>query len=197
MRSVLSILYNFHWIIPDDAARSAQPYAGFGERHLRSNGIRSLVNLRGAHPEWGWWQREARCCQRLRIAHFNLSMNSRTLPTRAFLLDLLWAFDTAPRPLMIKCSGGQDRTSFASALYLLHMNGWTAREAAADQFSVFPYLHFPRRDQRWLRAFLHFAKDDASDAPLARWCREQYDPAMLRQWLLKREMSWSFRDATP
>jgi hypothetical protein len=197
MRSVLSILYNFHWIIPDDAARSAQPYAGFGERHLRSNGIRSLVNLRGAHPEWGWWQREARCCRRLRIAHFNLSMNSRMLPTRAFLLDLLWAFDTAPRPLMIKCSGGQDRTSFASALYLLHKNGWAAREAAADQFSAFPYLHMPRRDQKWLRAFLLFAKDDAGAAPLAHWCREQYDPAMLRQWLLRREMAWSFRDAAP
>lgn len=196
MRSVLSILYNFHWIIPDDAARSAQPYAGFEERHLRSNGIQSIINLRGAHPEWGWWQREARCCRRLRIAHFNLSMNSRTLPTRAFLLDLLWAFDTAPRPLMIKCSGGQDRTSFASALYLLHRNGWAAREAAAYQFRAIPYLHMPRRDQKWLRAFLQFVQDDAGDAPLAHWCRDQYDPATLRQWLLKRGMSWSFLDTT-
>lgn len=197
MRSVLSILYNFHWIIPGEAARSAQPYFGFWERHLRSNGIRSVVNLRGAHPEWGWWQEEANCCQRLRIAHFNLSMNSRQLPTRAFLLDLFWTFDAAPRPLLIKCSGGQDRTSFAAALYLLHKNGWAAREAAEYQFRVVPYLHVPRRTQKWLRAFLAFAQEDAGDATVVHWIREQYDPVTLRQWLSDRGMAKSFRDAKP
>lgn len=186
MRSVLNILYNCHWIVPGEAVRSAQPYIGFWERHLQSNGIRAVINLRGAHPEWGWWQKEAWCCRRLKIAHFNLSMNSRTLPTRTLLLDLLAAFDAAPQPFLIKCSGGQDRTSLASALYLLHKNGWAALEGAENQFRSIPYLHLPRRDQVWLRAFPAFARGEANDASLASWVEHQYDPVVFEHWLSER-----------
>ncbi|NIK89165.1 protein tyrosine/serine phosphatase [Rhizomicrobium palustre] len=183
MRSVLNILYNCHWIVPGEAARSAQPYMGFWEHHLRSNGIRSIINLRGAHPEWGWWQKEAWCCRRLRIKHFNLSMNSRRLPTRVLLLGLLETFDAAPRPFLIKCSGGQDRTSLASALFLLHRYGWMAEEEATKQFDRFPYLHMPRQNQMWLRAFPVFAREAANGTSLVSWIQQQYDPVVLERWL--------------
>ena len=76
-----------------------------------------------------------------------------------------------PRPFLLKCSGGQDRTSFAAALYLIHRDGWTAMEKAREQFARFPYLHFPKGQQRWLKHFPDFARADSEGAPLAQWAR--------------------------
>ena len=47
MRSVPDILYNFHWVVPGEAARSAQAYAGFLGPFLSAHGIRSEIKLRG------------------------------------------------------------------------------------------------------------------------------------------------------
>jgi hypothetical protein len=99
------------------------------------------------------------------------------------LANLFDAFDRAPRPFLIKCSGGQDRTSFAAALYLIHRDGWSALDAAEAQFARFPYLHFPKTHQRWLRPFLSFANTESAGRPLAEWVRESYDPVRLKTWL--------------
>jgi len=194
MRAPLNILYNFHWIEPGEAARSAQPYLGLRERFLVSNGIRGLINLRGAHPDWGWWRNEARTCRRNGIAHFDTPLNSRLLPTRAMLTVLLDAFDAAPRPFLIKCSGGQDRTSFAAALFVVHRHGWGAVEQARGQFRRLPYLHFPKPCQRWLAAFLDFAQAQAAGRPLGEWARHEYDPERLRTWLNAHDMAGSFEN---
>jgi hypothetical protein len=99
------------------------------------------------------------------------------------LVTLIESFDNAPRPFLLKCSGGQDRTSFAAALYLIHRDGWGATETARAQFARFPYLHFPKAQQRWLKVFLDFARADSGAAPLAQWIRDGYTPEKLKAWL--------------
>jgi protein tyrosine/serine phosphatase len=99
------------------------------------------------------------------------------------LVRLIGCFDTAPRPFLLKCSGGQDRTSFAAALYLIHRGGWEAMPAAQAQFARFPYLHFPKAQQRWLKAFLDFAREDCNGQPLASWIAASYTPERLQAWL--------------
>ena len=90
---------------------------------------------------------------------------------------------SAPRPFVLKCSGGQDRTSFASALYLIHRGGWAAMEEARAQYARFPYLHFPKKHQRWLKPFLDFAAEDSKGLPLGSWIGEHYAPDRLKAWL--------------
>jgi protein tyrosine/serine phosphatase len=183
MRKLLNLLYNFHWIVPGEAARSAQAYAGMLGSFLRANGLKAVINLRGRHPNFGWWKYETKVCARLGIAHLDAMMDSRRLPLREMLVALIDAFDAAPRPFVIKCSGGQDRTSFAAALYIVHRDGWDATERALKQFARFPYLHFPKDNQRWLQEFLLYARRQANGAALADWIRRDYDPAALAQWL--------------
>jgi hypothetical protein len=84
---------------------------------------------------------------------------------------------------MLKCSGGQDRTSFAAALYLIHRDGWQSMATAQAQFARFPYLHFPKTHQRWLRPFLDFAQEDARGQALAAWIAQGYTPERLQAWL--------------
>jgi hypothetical protein len=193
MRSLSDVLYNFHWIEPGKAARAAQAYAGFLSAFLKARGMRAVINLRGSNPGFAWWRYETRVCQRLGIVHRDVKLNSRQLPTRAMLLDLLDAFDTVPAPFLLKCSGGQDRTSFAAALYLLHSKGWAAIGDADAQFARWPYLHLPRREQRWLRLFPAFANEAAAGAPLRDWIANAYSPEALKTWLENRGQHGSFR----
>ncbi len=102
------------------------------------------------------------------------------------------AFEQAPRPFLLKCSGGQDRTSLAAALYIVHSEGWEAMDAAEKQFARYPYLHFPKRHQRWLKPFLAFAREDSRGRPVAQWARELYDPRTLKLWLESRGLAQTF-----
>ena len=193
MRGPGDILYNFHWIVPGEAARAAQAYAGFLGPFLARHGIKSLINLRGTNPKYGWWRYERRVTENSGIVHLDVMLDSRNLPKREMLVALFDAFDRAPRPFLIKCSGGQDRTSFAAALYLIHRDGWAARDRALSQFSRFPYLHFPKEHQRWLQPFLAFAEQDAGGIAIAAWVRQRYDPQRLREWLEAHDYGGTFK----
>ncbi len=193
MRGPGDILYNFHWIVPGEAARAAQAYAGFLGAFLARHRIRALINLRGPNPNYGWWRNEKRVTAARGIAHFDVVLDSRHLPTRDMLASLLVAFDAARKPFLVKCSGGQDRTSLAAALYLLHRRGWAALDDAKAQFASWPFLHLPKAEQRWLKQFVAFAQEGAKGRPLAEWVRDDYSPEALRDWLAANGHGGSFR----
>lgn len=192
MRSPLDVLYNFHWIEPGVAARSAQAYLGFLQPFLHAHRIRAVINLRGPNPAWRWWHVERRICTRLGIVHRDAMLSSKRLPTRKMLLALVDAFDQLPKPILLKCSGGQDRTSFAAALYLVHRDGWQGLDGAQAQFARWPYLHLPHRRQRWLKLFLVYARGEAGPRPLRRWLAESYVPEAYKAWLEARGEGDSF-----
>lgn len=193
MRPLGDILYNFHWVVPGQCARAAQAYAGFLGPFLARHGIGSVINLRGPNPTWRWWHYEKRVCAARGIAHHDVMLSSRRLPTRQMLVNLVEAFDAAARPVLVKCSGGQDRTSFAAALYLLHTEGWEAETQALAQFARWPYLHLPKTHQRWLKAFVAHAREGAMGRPLAEWIRDGYAPETLKAWLEARGLGEGFR----
>jgi hypothetical protein len=192
MRSAADILYNFHWVLPGEAARAMQAWAGGLEPFLKRRGIRAIINLRGRNDDLGWWQKETAIATDAGIAHLDAMLDSRKLPTREMLVRLIESFDTAPRPFLLKCSGGQDRTSFAAALYLIHRDGWQAMPAAMAQFARFPYLHFPKTHQRWLKPFVDFAREDAGGLPLAVWISAHYTPENLKAWLGAHDLADSY-----
>jgi len=188
MRSALDVTYNFHWVVPGEAARMAQAHFGGLEGLLERHGIRALINLRGPNPDIGWWKRERLAVAHAGAQHFDAMLDSRKLPTRDMLAALFDAFEHAPRPFVVKCSGGQDRTSLAAALYILHRAGWQAMDAAEMQFARWPYLHLPKTHQRWLKHFIAFAQHDAGGTAVAEWARQRYEPEKLAAWLDARGM---------
>jgi hypothetical protein len=192
MRSLADILYNFHWVVPGDAARAAQAWAGGLGPFLRKRGIRAIINLRGRNDDLSWWRNETRIAAANNIAHLDAMLDSRKLATRAMLVRLIEAFDTAPRPFMLKCSGGQDRTSLAAAIYLIHRGGWQAMAEAKAQFARWPYLHLPKTNQCWLAAFPDFAAEESGGTPIAQWIAEHYDPERLKAWLDGRGLGDSY-----
>jgi protein tyrosine phosphatase (PTP) superfamily phosphohydrolase (DUF442 family) len=192
MSVVLDRLYHLHWV-SRGLARSAQPYLGFYLAFLRPHGFKSLINLRGENPDFRWWRTEKRTAQALGIAHFDVKLSSRNIPSRSGLANLFDAFDRAQTPILIKCSGGQDRTSLAAALYLLQRDGAGVLPAAEAQFAFWPYLHRPKHYQRWLKEFPAYAVGEAHGEALSIWARERYDPQHFAGFLAAKGLDKAFR----
>jgi hypothetical protein len=192
MSVLLDRLYHLHWV-NSDLARSAQPYLGFYGAFLRPHAFKSIINLRGPNPEFGWWRNEKRVAEALGIAHFDAKLSSKYLPSRSGLGELFAAFEKAQTPLLLKCSGGQDRTSLAAALYLLERKGPAAIAEAEGQFAFWPYLHRPKSYQLWLREFPAYAVQQAKGSALGTWARNRYEPQAFAQFLTAKGMGESFR----
>ena len=192
MSVALDRLYHLHWVTPG-LARSAQPYLGFYAAFLRPHGFKSLINLRGENPGLSWWRTEKRTAGALGITHFDVKLSSRNIPSRSGLAKLFDAFERAAPPILIKCSGGQDRTSLAAALYLLQRDGPKALAQAEAQFAFWPYLHRPKPYQRWLKEFPAYAVAQSGQDPISAWARERYDPKAFAAFLGAKGLEKSFR----
>ncbi len=191
MSFALDRLYHLHWVTPE-LARSAQPYLGFYAAFLSPHGFKTLINLRGENAGFSWWRREKAVAAALGITHFDVRVSSRNLPSRSGLAVLIEAFDKAKPPILIKCSGGQDRTGFAAELYLLATNGPSALESAEAQFALWPYLHRPKRHQLWLKRFPKYAVEQMGAMKLGDWARTRYDPQAFAEWLRAQGLAKSF-----
>ena len=191
MSALLDRLYHLHWVRPE-MARCAQPYLGLYAAFLRPHGFKSLINLRGENAGLGWWRKEKRVAQELGIAHFDVRLSSRNLPSRSALARLMEALDRAPAPILLKCSGGQDRASLAAALYLLRRYGPAALTEAEGQFALWPYLHRPRNNQLWLKQFPAYAVKEAQGMSLTEWARAHYEPKTFAVWLAAKGLPKSF-----
>jgi len=192
MSVLLDRLYLLHWVSPE-AARSAQPYLGFNAAFLASHGFRAVINLRGENARYRWWRDEKRAAAKLGIEHFDVRLSSRNIPSRASLAALFEAFEKGRTPVLLKCSGGQDRSALAASLFLLLRKGPAALVEAQRQFSFWPYLHRPKRYQLWLREFPAYAAAEAGSADLASWARERYRPEHFAAWLSSRGLKEGYR----
>lgn len=193
MRILVDWLYNFHWITEAVAARSSQAFFGGLRGLMTGHGLAAIVNLRGENADLSWWRYEKRICADLGAAHIDAQMSSRHLPTRAMLIRLIEAFDTAPRPFLLKCSGGHDRTALAAALFVIHDQGWQAYAEAEKQFDRDLFGHKPKQHQRWLKPFIAFAREAACGTPLATWITQDYAPERLSAWLTERGLADSHK----
>lgn len=172
---MLSLFANWHWVDPG-LARAAQIYGRFNDRLLRHHGIRTVINLRGENPDSGWYRAERAACEALGADYVDLRLGSRKLPQRESLLGLLDTFDRMAPPGLVKCSGGADRTALAAGLYLLHTRGPEALGDARRHLRRLPYLHFPKRHQRWIRVFFDFYAETGGGRPVRAWLAETYSP---------------------
>lgn len=198
---LLTPAYNWHWIEKPDGpgtglARSAQLYAfgGHAKTLLRHHGVRHVLNLRGENAGKPWFDGLKTAADDLGIDMNSLSFSSRRLPDRDTLLGLLDQLDRNERPMLMLCSGGADRTSFAAALAVLHARGADGVDTAHRHLRPVPYFHIPKREQRWIRQFFRWFLETRGGRPLRQWVEETYDPNDFAAWLKANGMDGYWRD---
>lgn len=131
----LTVFYdNFHPVIEGKVYRSAQlDFDGFVHR-ITNHGIRSVLNLRGLHPGSEWYDAETNACVQLGVAHYSVSLSARREPSDDTLTNIVALLRQAPKPVLIHCARGADRTSLVAAMYMRMFEGHND-DQARDQIS--------------------------------------------------------------
>jgi protein tyrosine/serine phosphatase len=115
--------------------RSAQLSAKTLDSYIKGYGIKSVVNLRGENPHANWWKKEAAVARKNNVNFFNVPMTASKLTSRKNIKSILNIFDNAPRPILIHCQAGIDRTGEVAALWVLDQQH-KSRSTAMKQLSI-------------------------------------------------------------
>jgi protein tyrosine/serine phosphatase len=132
---------NFHAITPGEAYRSAKLDSGKLEHYIKQYNIKSIVNLIGEDPRKAWYQAELQISAEHNIRHYDISLSATEPPTAEDTRRLVKIFQTAPRPVLIHCKGGSDRSGLAAAMWKVIVDKEPKSEAH-KQLSII-YGHFP------------------------------------------------------
>ncbi len=158
---------NFHTVVDGEVYRSGQPTAEQLQRYVDEVGIKSVLNLRGPSPRAAWYKDELAQSEKLGLVHADFALSASREVTIGEATELIALMRDLPKPLLIHCKHGSDRTGLLSALYLAAIAGQD-EEVAEGQLSLYfghfsvPYLSaaYPM-DESW-QAFeqtLEFAQN--------------------------------------
>lgn len=128
---------NFDEVAPG-VYRSNHPTRARFEK-MKEMGITTILNLRGRTDSAHYWQEEE-ICEELGLTLVNAHLLARGAATREVILDTIDKLKTIDRPFLMHCKSGADRAGFASAMYLMIVEGEPV-ENARKMLSP-RYLHF-------------------------------------------------------
>ena len=137
----LQLTGNIHTVEPNELYRSAQLDGDDLARVLNEYKIKSVINLRGDNPGDAWYDEELRVTKEYGVQHFDVGIGATSEPEPKVMRRLIGLLRNAPRPLLVHCYSGADRSGLAAALYEFLVTGESPR-TAAKQLS-FWYGHFP------------------------------------------------------
>ena len=164
---------NLRTVDPGQVHRSGQLTGARLVDTLTSRGIQSVLNLRGPLPEDVALRRERELCRELGLTHVDVALNLGELPAPEAVGVLLHALDHLPRPLLIHCAAGSDRTGLACTLYLHLHKGLPLRQAQSSQLT-WRYGHWPTRQAKAMDRFFNLYHQTGRGLPLRAWAVEQY-----------------------
>ncbi len=181
---------NLHRVAPG-VWRANQPSPARLARY-RAMGIRAVLNLRGSKG-LSHFALEREACARLGLTLVNLPLSAARPAARETLLALHEVFRTIPKPFVMHCKSGADRTGIAAALYLLMIEEAPLAEAARQLH--WRFLHLARGEAGVLDHMLatYGRARAATGIGVLDWIRDGYDPeAILRDYHARRTR-WSGR----
>ncbi|WP_298357035.1 dual specificity protein phosphatase family protein [Rhodoblastus sp.] len=162
----LHVTGNVHVVEPGALYRSAQLDGPGLDAIINKYAIRTVINLRGPNKGQSWYDDEIAESRKDGVSHIDIRMSARSKPAASTIKELLAALRSAPKPILIHCKDGADRTGLAAALYEFLIAG-QPREAAARQLS-FRYGHFPWLGSATAAMDQSFDEIVAGDSPTAR-----------------------------
>lgn len=171
---IVRLVYLNRHALGDRAWRAAQPNAQ-QIKLFAADGIRTIVNLRGARVCGSYWL-EQEACARHGITMVDCQMRSRAAPSREELRRARELFDRIEYPMLMHCKSGADRAGLMSVLYR-HCKLGEPISTAKRELSLW-FGHIRHADTGILDYFFETYLADAARRPIAfwDWVETEYDP---------------------
>lgn len=141
--AALQLSDNFHPVIPGELYRSAQLSPSELETYVRDNGIRTVINLRGENKKRTWYDQEIETARRLGIEHIDFKMSASKILTPDRADQLVSILRSAPKPILIHCQSGADRTGLVAVIYSRQIAGIDQKTAARQLSIVYGHIGIP------------------------------------------------------
>ncbi|AEA33166.1 phosphatase PAP2 family protein [Hippea maritima] len=132
---------NFHTVENGALYRSGQLDKDELLYYIKQYHIKSIVNLRGKQQGKNWYKEEIKLSKQLNLVHidFRLSPNKIAKPRK--LIKLINILEKIPKPILIHCKAGADRSGLVSAIWKYYVENYPIKRSD-EQLSLL-YLHFP------------------------------------------------------
>ena len=148
---------NFACVEAGTLCRSGQPSARQLAEAVRANGIRTIVNLRGADA----FAKDARAAEEAQFANAHgiryVSLPYDEARAQARIAEFLsLVADPANRPVLVHCAKGVERTGVMVAAFRMKVQGWPLPQALAEM-EQFGYRR--EKSPQMQQAVQEFAKE--------------------------------------
>lgn len=133
---------NFHEVIKGELYRSGQLSESRIAKYAKEYRIASIVNLRGENAKEEWYINEMKASKLHGIKHFDYAISSKRELTDLQAFEIIRLIKSAPKPVLVHCNGGADRSGLAVALYLAAEHpSLDAESQLSAQYGYFRYRH--------------------------------------------------------
>ncbi len=167
---------NVHVVMPGRIYRTAQLSPRDLQAFVRTNNIRTVINLRGFCPSLDWYQNECRATHELGVCQEDVTLSANRLPSPLEIRRLVDVLDHTEYPVVFHCRRGADRTGLASTVaLLLHSDAdyATCRRQCSPRYGHFPILTTESMDE-----FFAIYEKKLQDEGVS------HTPARFRNWIL-------------
>lgn len=166
INDIKRMLDNFHSVQLGVLYRSAQLKPSRLRKYIQKFGIKSVINLRGINKKTKWWQAEKATLKKLKVNYYNISFNASNFSSKENLHKLLYLYKHAPKPILIHCRDGADRSGEAAALWVLEQQGKRKKDALKHLSIKYGYLRFRKPKKYFLISIWQGEQ----------WLNQKYDP---------------------
>ncbi len=166
INDIKKILDNFHSVQSGVLYRSAQLKPSRLRKYVQKFGIKSVINLRGVNKKTKWWQAEKATLEKLNVNYYNIPFNANSYSSKENLHKLLYLYKHAPKPILIHCRDGADRSGEAAALWILEQQGKQKKDAFKHLSLKYGYLRFRKPKKYFLISIWQGEQ----------WLNQKYDP---------------------
>lgn len=91
-----------------------------------------MLCLRGSNRTEDWYRAEIDTCAKFNVAHFDVRLSAKTEVPLNEMEQIIQLLKDAPKPILIHCNGGADRSGLVAALYCYAIEKRSAESARKE-----------------------------------------------------------------